>query len=121
MNRCGRGPALIGGGLLLVLLAQIGPGMPVVAPIALVGWGAVLTLQSRLRTRRQDALSVVHLATYITLVLLAIVAQSNLVLQEAGGRISPAMLLDHTAAIVLVIGLAAHMVRRICQPSAEDA
>ena len=41
MQECERGPVLIGGGLLLMLLAQIGSGFPVVTPIALVGWGAV--------------------------------------------------------------------------------
>ncbi|MCH2113840.1 MAG: hypothetical protein MK171_02855 [Pirellulales bacterium] len=119
MQECERGPVLIGGGLLLMLLAQIGSGFPVVTPIALVGWGAVCTLHARPRSCRQDVLSIVQLATYSTLVLLAIMVQSNLVFQEAVRHIHFVILLDHAAAIVLVIGLAAHMVSRLGQPLAE--
>lgn len=110
---------MIAVGLLLVVLAQFWLRVPVVAALALVGWGAVLTLHQRPRTSRQDSLSIVHLTIYSSLICLAIVAQSNCVLQESGNRIHPTMLIDHAAAIVMLIGLAAHVAGRISQPLTE--
>jgi len=114
------GPALLGSGLLIVVLAQFWPGWPVVTGIALVGWGALVALNASPRSRRQDSLSMVNLTVYSSLGCLAIVAQSHAVLRQGADSVSPAMLFDHAAAIVLMLGLAAHVVRRLSQPLAEE-
>ena len=119
-NAAQRGPALICLGLGLVVLAHFESSGPVVTPLALVGWGALLTLHAKPRTRQQDSLSMLNLVVYSSLVCLAIVAQSHAMLQRPASRISLPMLLDHAGAIVLVIGLAAQVVRRISQPLAEE-
>ncbi|MCG8451052.1 MAG: hypothetical protein MI725_15905 [Pirellulales bacterium] len=115
-----RGPVLICAGLLLVVLAQFWSGCPVVTAMAVVAWGAMRTLHAEPRTHRQDLLSIVNLTIYSSLVCLAIVAQSYAVMQRSSELVSLAMLLDHAAAIVLVLGLAAHVTRRLSQPLAEE-
>lgn len=110
------GPLLITGGVLLIFAAQFWPNLPAVTAIALIGRGAVLTLQSRPRTVRQDSLLVVNLAVYGVLVCLAIVAQSNAVL-ESGSSARLGMLLDHSLAIVLVLGLIFRVFQQLSQPT----
>ena len=112
-----RGAALISVGLLVIVAALFWPAAPVVAAIALIGRGAVLTLQSSPRTPRQDSLVVVNLAVYSTLVGLAIVAQSNAVLHMSTKPVSLAMLLDHAAAIVILAGLLYRVFSQLSQPS----
>ncbi len=111
-----RGPALIGAGLFVIAAAQFWPAVPVIATMVLIGWGSVLTLHSSPRTSRQDTLSLVNLVLYTTLVGLAIVAQSHRALQHVPEQADLAMLVDHSAAIMLLFALAAHVFRRICQP-----
>ena len=112
-----RGDVLIGVGMLIVLAAQFWASLPVVTAIALVGRGAIQTLRSRPRTSRQDSLILLNLSVYGTLVCLAIVAQSNAVLQTSSGA-SFGMLLDHAAAIVLLVGLIYGAFARLSQPAA---
>ncbi len=112
-----RGHLLIGVGMTLILAAQFWTYIPVVAAIALVGRGAVQTLQSRPRTNRQDSLIVLNLSIYSMLVCVAIVAQSNAVMQDAATRVSLSMLLDHAAAIVLLLGLVCGVFLRLSQPT----
>ena len=114
-----RGPALIGLGLLVIVAAPLWTALPVVTAIALIGRGAVLTLQSSPRTTRQDSLIVVNLAVYSTLVGLAIVAQSNAVLHVATEPVSLAMLLDHASAIVVLAGLLYRVFTQLSQPTTE--
>lgn len=111
-----RGHALIALGVFIILAAQLWSSLPVVAAIALIGRGAVLTLQQQPRTSRQDSLVVISLSIYGTLVCLAIVAQSNAVLQHAS-RVSLLMLLDHALAIVLSLGLVCSVFTRLSQPT----
>jgi len=108
----------IGVGMLIIFAAQFWASLPVVTAIALVGRGAIQTLRSRLRTSRQDSLIVLNLSVYGTLICLAIVAQSNVVMQMSAERVSLAMLLDHAAAIVLLVGLIYGVFVRLCQPAA---
>jgi len=112
-----RGYATIGLGVLLIVAAQFWTVLPVVTAIAMIGRGAILTLQSRPRTSRQDSLVVLNLTVYGTLVCLAIVAQSNTVLQASNARVSLGMLLDHATAIVLVTGLIFGVFYRLSQPT----
>lgn len=110
------GPLLIGGGVLLILAAQFFTNLPAVSAIALIGRGVILTLRSRPRTVRQDSLVLVNLAVYGVLVCLAIVAQSNAVL-TSGSSVSLGMLLDHSVAIVLLLGLIFRVFYRLSQPT----
>ena len=109
------GYALIAGGLLLILAAQFLASLPVVTAMALVGRGAMLTLQTRPRTARQDSLVLVNLSIYGLLVSLAIVAQSNAVIQESTAQVPLGMLLDHSLAIVLMLGLVCNVYSRLSQ------
>ena len=112
-----RGHANIGLGMLIIVAAQFWNVLPVVTAIALIGRGAILTLQARPRTSRQDSLLVGNLTVYGTLVCLAIVAQSNLTMQASVARVSLGMLLDHAVAIVLVVGLIFSVYVRLSQPT----
>lgn len=110
------GPLLIAGGVLLIAAAQFWPSLPSVTAIALIGRGAILTIQSQPRTVRQDSLVLVNLTVYGVLVCLAIVAQSNIVL-DRGSSASLGMLLDHSLAIVLLLGLICRVFYGLCQPT----
>ena len=109
---------LIGAGLLMIFAAQFWAGLPVVTAIALVGRGAIQSLRSRPRTGRQDSLLVINLSVYGSLICLAIVAQSNIVLQTSSAQVSLGMLLDHAVAIVLLVGLVCSVFVRLSQPAA---
>jgi len=113
-----QGYVLIGVGMLIIFAAQFWASLPVVTAIALVGRGAIQTLRSRPRTGRQDSLILLNLSAYGTFVCLAIVAQSNAVLQTSASRVSLGMLLDHATAIVLLIGLIYSVFVRLSQPAA---
>lgn len=110
------GHFLIGGGVLLILAAQFWPVLPAITAIALIGRGAVLILQSRPRTVRQDSLVLINLAVYGILVCLAIIAQSNAVARDSATQVSLGMLLDHSAAIVVIAGLICRTFQRFGQP-----
>lgn len=110
-----RGYWFIAGGVLLIVAAQFWTSLPAVTAIALIGRGAVLTLQSRPRTPSQDALILVNLSVYSVLVCLAIVAQSNDVLQSSAAQIRLSMLFDHSAAIVLLAGLIGSVFSRLSE------
>ena len=66
------GPLLIGFGLIMVLAAQMVPGFPLAAGIALIGLGATHTLST---CRQHELLLGLNLATYVGLVALAIAAE----------------------------------------------
>ncbi len=110
------GPLLIVVGVLLITAAQFWPSLPSVTAIALIGRGAILTIQSQPRTVRQDSLVLVNLAVYGVLVCLAIVAQSNMVL-DVGSSASLGMLLDHSLAIVMLLGLICRVFYGLSQPT----
>lgn len=112
------GHALIGTGILLVLMAQLLNHVPIVTAIALIGRGAVLTLQANPRNSRQDSLVMLNMAVYGMLVCLAIVAQSNAVWQDSTHRVDITMLLDHATAIVILMGLFYRVFFRLIQPTA---
>lgn len=112
------GPLLISSGVILILAAQLWPLLPAVTAMALIGRGSVLTLQARPRTIRQDSLVLVNLSVYGVLVSLAIVAQSNAVL-DSGSRVGLGMLLDHSLAIVLLLGLIFRVFYRLSQPTTD--
>lgn len=112
------GPLLIGGGVLLIFAAQFWPVLPAVTAIALIGRGAILTLQGRPRTIRQDSLVLVNLSVYGVLVSLAIVAQSNAVI-DTGSTVGLGMLLDHSLAIVILLGLTFRVFYRLSQPTTD--
>ena len=116
-----RGPALLGLGMGLVICGQFYRDFPIVTAMAIVAWGAILTLYERPRTSRQDILSILNLVIYSSLVCLAIVAQSQHVLRHASGQVHPIMLLDHAAAIVVLLGLCVQVTRRLSQPLVEES
>lgn len=112
-----RGHLFIGVGLLIAFAGQFWTVLPIVTGMALIGRGAVLSLESQPRTSRQDSLIILNLAVYGTLVSLAIVAQSNAVMMSSQGQVSLGMLLDHAAAIVLLVGLSFKVFFRLSQPT----
>jgi len=116
-RRWKQGHVCVGLGVLVIAAAQFWTALPVVTSIALIGRGAILTLQSGRRTNRQEALIVVNTAVYGTLVCLAIVAQSNAMLQASMADVSLVMLLDHAAAIVVTAGLIVGVYSRLSQPT----
>ena len=116
-----RGPALLSLGLGLIVCGQFYRELPIVTAMAVVAWGALLTLYERPRTSRQDVLSILNLVIYGSLICLAIIAQSQFVLKHANGRVHPIMLLDHAAAIVFLMGLSIQVMRRLSQPLAEES
>jgi len=113
-----RSDLLISTGILVILAAQFWASLPVVTAIALVGRGAIQSLRSGPRTSGQDSLILLNLSVYGTLICLAIVAQSNAVLQISAARVSLSMLVDHALAIVLLVGLIGSVFFRLCQPVA---
>ena len=111
-----RGPVLISCGLLLIAAGQLSSTMPIVTGIALIGRGAIVTLQSQPRTIRQDSLVLLNLCVYGTMMCLAIAAQSNALLQTSQ-PMGIGMLLDHSVAIVILLGLIFRVFFRISQPT----
>jgi len=108
---------LIGVGLLIAFAGQYWPTLPIVSAIAMIGSGVIQTLLSRPRTSRQDSLIVVNSTVYCTLIGLAIVAQSNAVLQDSLTQARLSMLLDHAVAIVLLVRLMLSVFFRLSQPT----
>ena len=66
------GPTLIGLGLIVVLAAQMVPGIPLASGIAIIGLGATHTLMER---RQHEMVLVANLCVYLSLAILAIGAQ----------------------------------------------
>lgn len=66
------GPLLIGLGLILVLAAQVIPGIPIATGVALIGLGATHTLVER---RQHELALLANLFVYFSLAILAIGAQ----------------------------------------------
>ncbi len=78
------GPLLIGVGLIVVLVTQLVPGIPLATGIALVGLGATQTLST---CRQHELLLGLNQATYVALVALAIAA-------ELHAQITAAVIID---------------------------
>ena len=66
------GPLLIGFGLIVVLAAQIVPGIPLATGVALIGLGATHVLMER---RQHEIVLVANLCVYLSLAILAVGAQ----------------------------------------------
>ncbi|MEM8943804.1 MAG: hypothetical protein AAGD11_01370 [Planctomycetota bacterium] len=113
------GPTLITCGILLTIAAQFSTQFPAVTAIALIGRGVVLVLQSRARSPQQDSLILLNLVVYCILVCLAIVAESNAVLRSGDSQVQLSMLLDHSAAIVLLAGLMFRVFSQFSQPTVD--
>lgn len=97
------GPLLIGTGLAIILAAQIGPGIPIAAAIALIGCGATVVMQKAatvgraLHFRHQRWWHGGSLLIYAALVGLAAGAQLDL-------RRDALYISDAVVAIVLLLG-----------------
>ena len=103
------GAALIGIGLAIVLAAQAVGGVPVAAAMALIGWGASLTL---LRRTRNNTPVLVNLVVYAVLVSFTIASQAHAAQTNSGGELGLLTLTDHLLAGVLLIGLAWYALHR---------
>ena len=86
-----RGQLLIGSGLAIVLAAQLWPSIPLAAAIAVIGWGATLTLN---RHHHNEPLLALNLVVYFSLAGLAILA-------ELSFRSDLLVLIDVSLALVL--------------------
>jgi hypothetical protein len=104
-----RGAALIGVGLAVVVVAQLIAGVPIAAAIVLIGWGALLSIAS-------GPMALLNLPVYGCLGSFAIASQTHAAL---GGRLSLLLLVDHALAMVLLVGLTIHTVRRLLPTSAD--
>jgi hypothetical protein len=114
-----RGPLLAGLGLLLIVSFQFWEAAPLATAIALIGRGVVLSIEARPRSSRQETLVVLNLSVYGLLTCLAIAAQSQGVLKIAAAPIRFSMLLDHSLAIVVLLGLMVHVGSRLSQVTTE--
>ncbi len=104
------GAALIGIGLVIVLTAQVVPAVPIAAAIALVGWGAQLTLFS---SRHNSLLGLVNLPVYATLVSFAVASQIHAELDADLGKVPLHLVIDHALAVLLLVGLTLHTTRHL--------
>ena len=102
------GAALIGAGLAIVLVAQMMGSVPVAAAMALIGWGASLTL---LKGTRTSALNLVNLVVYVLLVSFTIASQSHAA-TNIEGNLGLLTLTDHVLAAVLMISLVWYALHR---------
>lgn len=94
------GPLLIGTGLFIILAAQLWPGIPIAAAIALIGCGATCVMQNGAtggRARHQRWRLCVSLLVYGVLVGLAIGAELDL-------RIDVLFVADALLAVMLLLG-----------------
>ena len=97
-----RGPLLIGVGLAVVLAAQLWPVLPLAAAIAMIGWGATLTLK---RHHHNELLLALNLVVYSSLTGLAILAELSL-------RSDLLVLVDESLALVLGLSSLIDTMRR---------
>ena len=111
-----RGALLIGVGLAVVAVAQWQAGVPIAAAIVLIGWGALLSIASGLRS---GSLGLLNLPVYGCLGSFAIASQTHAALNSDVGQLSLLLLVDHTLAMVLIVGLTIHTVRRLLPTSAD--
>lgn len=112
-----RGAALIGAGLIIVAMAHWMGGAPIAAAIVLIGWGALLSVLSR---PRSELLGLMNLPVYGILVSIAIASQTHAALHSDAGQVGLLLLVDHTLAMVLLVGLTLHTVRRLLQTSVDS-
>ncbi len=98
------GVALIGVGLVIVMAAQLAGGIPVAAAMALIGWGALLTVLT-------EALALVNLIVYAVLVGFTIASQTHAAQNSAAGQLSLLTTTDHVAAVLLLAGLTWYALR----------
>ncbi len=111
-----RGVLLIGVGLIIVAAAQWQTGVPIAAAIVLIGWGALLSIASGPRT---GSLGLLNLPVYGCLGSFAIASQTHAALNGDVGQLSLLLLVDHTLAMVLIVGLTIHTVRHLQQTSSD--
>ena len=104
------GSALIGVGLVIVLAAQFSVSMPVATAMALIGWGALLTVHA-------EALELVNLVIYGVLVSFTIASQTHAAQNSASGQLSLLTTADHVAAVLLLAGLTWYALCRALHPS----
>jgi hypothetical protein len=111
-----RGALLIGVGLAVVAVAQWQAGVPIAAAIVLIGWGALLSIASG---PRSGSLGLLNLPVYGCLGSFAIASQTHAALNSDVGQLSLLLLVDHTLAMVLIVGLTIHTVRGLLPTSAD--
>jgi len=111
-----RGVLLIGVGLAIVALAQLAAGVPIAAAIVIIGWGTFLSTASR---PHGNLLGLLNLPVYVCLGSLAIASQADAAIDQGAGQVSLILLVDHALAIVLLVGLTIHTVRRLSQATTD--
>ncbi len=110
------GPAFIGVGLVVVLLAYLYPVVPVAAAMMLIGWGATQILGAG--NNRSQLLLAVNLAVYAALGCFVIAAQSHSALHGPASRVRLLLWADHLAAILLLAAMAKWVIRHVDLPTA---
>ncbi len=110
-----RGPVLIGIGLTVILAAQIWPLVPIAAALALIGWGATLSLLENLNVYRREYLAVLNLVVYVLLVGLAIGAQTHAAQASATAKLNPLLWTDHVLATILLASLVGFVLLQFLQ------
>lgn len=111
-----QGPALVGCGLAMVLLAQFNPATPIAASFGLIGWGSALSIAQRsvgVAPGRRLALVV---TVYAALVGLAIAAELDLALRSASTARRLLVAIDAWAALALLITLVRWTFGRLIDP-----
>ena len=112
-----RAPALIFCGLAVVLWSQVWPVVPIASAVVLIGWGATLAVLNR--AGRQEWLALTNLAVYLSLTCLTVVAQTNAALTGPAGRVETLVLIDHLAAVALLVIVTRGVLRQVIEPLAR--
>ena len=112
-----RGALLVGAGLAIIAIAQLSAGVPIAAAIVIIGWGTFLSVACR---PHGSLLGLFNLPVYVCLGSLAIASQSHAAIDQGPGQVSLMLLVDHALAIVLLVGLTIHTVRRLSHATTDS-
>ncbi|MEM9657670.1 MAG: hypothetical protein AAF961_04840 [Planctomycetota bacterium] len=111
-----QGPALVGGGLAVVLLAQISPAIPIAGSIALIAWGSALAIAHRSLNASLGPKLLLVATTYIALVALALAAQLDLAWRSTSAGWRMLVAADVWAALALLATLTRWIVGKLADP-----
>ncbi|NOY40393.1 MAG: hypothetical protein GXP26_00965 [Planctomycetes bacterium] len=106
-----RGPAFIGVGLIVVLVAHLYPAVPIAAAMMLIGWGATQILGAG--NNRNRLLLAINLAVYAALGCFVIAAQTHSALNDPASQVSLLLWADHVAALLLLAATAKWVVGHV--------
>jgi len=87
--------------------------IPIAAAMALIGWGATLSLLDNRNADKREILATLNLVVYVLLVGLAMGAQTHAAQASIGGRLHWFVWADHLLAAGLLVSLTWLALRRL--------